>query len=31
MTDKHYYEKRRGVLRSSVVYTTEEIMQKLDV
>lgn len=27
MTDKHYYEKRP---RLPIVYTTEEIMQKLD-
>ena len=30
MTDKHYYEKRRNTPRLPIVYTTEEIMQKLD-
>ena len=30
MTDKHYYEKRRNTPRLPIVYTTHEIMQKLD-
>ena len=30
MTDNHYYEKRRNTPRLPIVYTTEEIMQKLD-
>ena len=30
MTDKHYYEKRRKTPRLPIVYTTPEILQKLD-
>ena len=30
MTDKHYYEKRRNDPRLPIVYTTAEILQKLD-
>ena len=30
MTDKHYYEKRRKTPRLPIVYTTPDIMQKLD-
>ena len=30
MTDKHYYEKRRKTPRLPIVYTTAEILQKLD-
>ena len=30
MTDKHYYEKRRNTPRLPIVYTTPEILQKLD-
>ena len=30
MTDKHYYEKRRNTPRLPIVYTTAEILQKLD-
>ena len=30
MTDKHYYEKRRNKPRLPIVYTTPDIMQKLD-
>ena len=30
MTDKHYYESRRNTPRLPIVYTTPEIMQKLD-
>ena len=30
MTDKHYYEKRRNTPRLPIVYTTAEIMQRLD-
>ena len=30
MTDKHYYEKRRNTPRLPIVYTTPDIMQKLD-
>ena len=30
MTDKHYYEKRRNTPRLPIVYTTTEIMQKLE-
>ena len=30
MTDKHYYEKRRNTPRLPIVYTTADILQKLD-
>ena len=30
MTDKHYYEKRRNKPRLPIVYTTADILQKLD-
>ena len=30
MTDKHYYENRRNKPRLPIVYTTPEILQKLD-
>ena len=30
MTDKHYYEKRRNTPRLPIVYTTPEMLQKLD-
>ena len=30
MTNSHYYEKRRNTPRLPIVYTTAEIMQKLD-
>ena len=30
MTDKHYYEKRRNTPRLPIVYTTADIMQKID-
>lgn len=30
MTDKHYYENRRNKPRLPIVYTTADIMQKLD-
>ena len=30
MTDKHYYESRRKTPRLPIVYTTPDIMQKLD-
>jgi len=30
MTNNHYYEKRRNTPRLPIVYTTEEILQKLD-
>ena len=30
MTDKHYYEKRRNTPRLPIVYTTPEIITKLD-
>lgn len=30
MTDKHYYENRRNTPRLPIVYTTSEILQKLD-
>ena len=30
MTDKHCYEKRRNTPRLPIVYTTAEILQKLD-
>ena len=30
MTDKHYYEKRRNDPRLPIVYTTADILQKLD-
>ena len=30
MTDKHYYEKRRNKPRLPIVYTTPDILQKLD-
>lgn len=30
MTDNHYYEKRRNTPRLPIVYTTPEILQKLD-
>ena len=30
MTDKHYYEKRRNTPRLPIVYTTVDILQKLD-
>ena len=30
MTDKHNYEKRRNTPRLPIVYTTADIMQKLD-
>ena len=30
MTDKHNYEKRRNTPRLPIVYTTAEILQKLD-
>ena len=30
MTDKYYYEKRRNTPRLPIVYTTAEILQKLD-
>ena len=30
MTDKHYYENRRNTPRLPIVYTTADIMQKLD-
>ena len=30
MTDKHYYEKRRDTPRIPIVYTTADIIQKLD-
>ena len=30
MTDKHYYESRRNKPRLPIVYTTPEILQKLD-
>ena len=30
MTDKHYYEKRRNTPRLPIVYTTMDIVQKLD-
>ena len=30
MTDKHYYENRRNNPRLPIVYTTAEILQKLD-
>ena len=30
MTDKHYYEKRRNTPRLPIVYTTPEIIKKLD-
>ena len=30
MTDNHYYEKRRNTPRLPIVYTTAEILQKLD-
>ena len=30
MTDKHYYEKRRNTPRLPIVYTTPEILKKLD-
>ena len=30
MTDKHYYEKRRNTPRLPIVYTTAEVLQKLD-
>ena len=30
MTDKYYYEKRRNTPRLPIVYTTPEILQKLD-
>ena len=30
MTDKHYYEKRRNTPRLPIVYTTSDILQKLD-
>ena len=29
MTDKHYYEKRRNTPRLPIVYTTQDIIQKL--
>ena len=30
MTDKHYYESRRNKPRLPIVYTTADILQKLD-
>ena len=30
MTNNHYYEKRRNTPRLPIVYTTAEILQKLD-
>lgn len=30
MTDKHYYEKRRNTPRLPIVYTTPDILRKLD-
>lgn len=30
MIDKHYYEKRRNKPRLPIVYTTADILQKLD-
>ena len=30
MTDKQYYEKRRNTPRLPIVYTTPEMLQKLD-
>ena len=30
MTDKHYYEKRRNTPRLPIVYTTADILRKLD-
>ena len=30
MTDKHYYENRRNKPRLPIVYTTPEIIKKLD-
>ena len=30
MTNKHYYEKRRNTPRLPIVYTTTDILQKLD-
>ncbi len=30
MADKHYYEKRRNTPRLPIVYTTADILQKLD-
>ena len=30
MADKHYYENRRNTPRLPIVYTTAEILQKLD-
>ena len=30
MTDKHYYENRRNKPRLPIVYTTAEILKKLD-
>lgn len=30
MTDKHYYEKRRNTPRLPIVYTTPDIVVKLD-
>ena len=30
MTDKHYYEKRRNTPRLPIVYTTADILKKLD-
>ena len=30
MTDKHYYENRRNKPRLPIVYTTPDILQKLD-
>ena len=30
MTDKHYYEKRRNTPRLPIVYTTPDVLQKLD-
>ena len=30
MTDKHYYESRRNTPRLPIVYTTPEILKKLD-
>ena len=30
MTDKHYYEKRRNTPRLPIVYTTQDVLQKLD-
>ena len=30
MTNNHYYEKRRNTPRLPIVYTTPEILQKLD-